>query len=185
MNAWLWASLVVLVAGVAPSLALASTGTAMSRLVGLEAASSTTTVALLLLAQGFDRSSYVDVALLLALLSFTGTLVFTRLPGAVAVTPLIVMWLGVAAVVAAALGLLLVRDPADRLHLPSPMNTIGSVLVVLAVAVETGWGRAAVKDLLIALLLVGGGTVAASATAQAMRSGPSSGDPYGDESGEG
>jgi multisubunit Na+/H+ antiporter MnhF subunit len=81
VNAWLWAALVLLVGGVGPTLFLASTGTAMGRLVGLEACSSLTTLALLLLAQGFNRTSYVDAALVLAVLSFTGTLVFTRFLG--------------------------------------------------------------------------------------------------------
>jgi multisubunit Na+/H+ antiporter MnhF subunit len=81
VNAWLWAAFVLLVAGVAPTLFLAGTGTAMSRLVGLEACSTLTTLTLLLLAEGFNRTSYVDVALVLAVLSFTGTLVFTRFLG--------------------------------------------------------------------------------------------------------
>jgi multicomponent Na+:H+ antiporter subunit F len=81
VNAWLWAALVVLVGGVAPALLLAGTGEALSRLVGLQACGTLTTIVLLLLAQGFDRSSYVDVALVLAVLSSTGTLVFTRFLG--------------------------------------------------------------------------------------------------------
>jgi multisubunit Na+/H+ antiporter MnhF subunit len=34
---------------------------------------------LLVLAMGYARTSYLDVALVLAVLAFTGTLVFTRL----------------------------------------------------------------------------------------------------------
>jgi multisubunit Na+/H+ antiporter MnhF subunit len=81
VNAWLWAAFAVLVGGVAPALVLTGTGSAVNRLVGLEACSTLATVALLLLAQGFARSSYVDVALVLAVLSFTGTIVFTRVVG--------------------------------------------------------------------------------------------------------
>lgn len=81
MNAWLWAAAALMVLGVAPALLLASTGSAMSRLVGLEVASSLVVVALLLLAQGYGRTSYVDVALVLSVLSFTGTLVFVRFLG--------------------------------------------------------------------------------------------------------
>jgi len=81
VNAWLWAAAAVMAFGVAPTLLLASMGTAMSRLVGLEAASSLCVVALLLLAQGYGRTSYVDVAVVLAVLSFTGTLVFVRFLG--------------------------------------------------------------------------------------------------------
>jgi multisubunit Na+/H+ antiporter MnhG subunit len=85
------------------------------------------------------------------------------------VTALILLWAGVVVSVCAALGMLLVRDPADRLHLTSPLNTLGATLVAVAVAVETGWGRAAVKDLVIGLLLLGTGAVVSAATGQAIR----------------
>lgn len=88
------------------------------------------------------------------------------------------LWCGVVVAVCSAVGMLLLRDPADRLHLTAPLNTAAGVLVPLAVAVQTGWGRAAVKDVFIALLLVGSGAVVTAATGQAMRS-ANTGDPYG------
>jgi multisubunit Na+/H+ antiporter MnhG subunit len=87
------------------------------------------------------------------------------------VTALVLMWAGVGVCVCAALGMLLVRDPADRLHLTSPLNTVGGTLVAVAVAVQTGWGRAAVKDVFIGLLLLGTGAVVSAATGQALRAG--------------
>ena len=50
----------------------------MSRLVGLEAGSVMAVIVLLLLAEGFHRQPFVDVALTLALLSFGAGLVFAR-----------------------------------------------------------------------------------------------------------
>jgi multicomponent Na+:H+ antiporter subunit G len=89
------------------------------------------------------------------------------------------LWVGVGIAVCSALGMLLLRDPADRLHLTAPLNTLAAVLIALAVAVQTGWGRQALKDLFIALLLLGSGAVVTAATGQAMRAGSPSGDPYG------
>jgi multisubunit Na+/H+ antiporter MnhF subunit len=78
VNAWLWAATVLAVAGLAPCLVVTVRSGALERLVGLELAGVVATVVLLLLAQGFGRSSYVDLALVLALLSFAGSLVFAR-----------------------------------------------------------------------------------------------------------
>jgi len=47
----------------------------------VEIGSVVTTVVLLLLSQGFARPAYVDVALLLAVLSMAGSLVFARFLG--------------------------------------------------------------------------------------------------------
>jgi multicomponent Na+:H+ antiporter subunit F len=56
-------------------------GTPMDRLVGLEALTVVATCVLLLLSDSFGRSVYVDVALVLALLAFAGSLVFARFLG--------------------------------------------------------------------------------------------------------
>jgi multisubunit Na+/H+ antiporter MnhF subunit len=78
MNVWLWAATVLLVAGMAPCLMVTLRSDVLERLVGLELAGVVATVVLLLLAQGLDRSSYIDLALVLSLLSFAGSLVFAR-----------------------------------------------------------------------------------------------------------
>jgi multisubunit Na+/H+ antiporter MnhF subunit len=78
MNAWLWAATVLMVAGTAPCLMVTKRADALERLVGLELAGVVTTLVLLLLAQGLGRSSYIDLALVLSLLSFAGSLVFAR-----------------------------------------------------------------------------------------------------------
>ncbi|SEK46554.1 MrpF/PhaF family protein [Streptacidiphilus jiangxiensis] len=79
MNAWLLAALLLLPLGLGPCVWVACRGSAPQRLAGANLATVMTTVLFLLLAQGFSRSSYVDLALVLAVLGPAGTLVFTRL----------------------------------------------------------------------------------------------------------
>lgn len=81
MNAWLWAAMALMVTGLLPALVVSLRGEQVERLVGLEVGGVVTSLVLLLLAQGYARSSYVDVALLLALLSFAGSMVFARFLG--------------------------------------------------------------------------------------------------------
>jgi multicomponent Na+:H+ antiporter subunit F len=81
VNCWLWAALAMLVLPVVPALTVASRGTALDRLLGLELLSAALVLVFLVLAQGYARSSYLDVSLVLAVLSFTGALVYTRLLG--------------------------------------------------------------------------------------------------------
>ena len=81
MNAYLTAAGIIMVVGLLPALFVAARGDELARLIGLELASALTTIVLLLLAQGYHRSSYADLALVLAVLSTAGTLVFVRLFG--------------------------------------------------------------------------------------------------------
>ncbi|MFI2612663.1 monovalent cation/H+ antiporter complex subunit F [Kitasatospora sp. NPDC018619] len=78
MNAWLLAAAVLAVGALAPCLLLGLSGRTQRRLAGLNLAAVATSVVLLLLAQGFGRPSYTDLALDLAVLAPAGTLVFTR-----------------------------------------------------------------------------------------------------------
>jgi multisubunit Na+/H+ antiporter MnhF subunit len=71
---------VVLVLGLAPCGWVASRATtAVPRLIAANLAGTLACSVLLLLAQGYGRTSYVDLALVAALLAPVGTLVFTRL----------------------------------------------------------------------------------------------------------
>ena len=79
MNAWLCAASVLIVLGLAPCTWAIFRGPASHRLAGASLASVLTTVLFLLLAQGFGRTSYTDLALVLGVLGPAGTLVFTRL----------------------------------------------------------------------------------------------------------
>jgi multisubunit Na+/H+ antiporter MnhF subunit len=81
MNGWEVAAMALLVGGLAPALVLAARGGPVDRLVGLALASSVGTLTLLVMIQGNGQSSYLIVPLVLVLLSFAGTLVYTRLLG--------------------------------------------------------------------------------------------------------
>ncbi|HEX3647178.1 MAG TPA: monovalent cation/H+ antiporter complex subunit F [Pseudonocardiaceae bacterium] len=76
---WLVAAGVLLIGGVLPAGVVACRGSAPRRLVGLELASATAALLMLVLCQAFGQSGYLIVPLVLALLSFVGTLVYTRL----------------------------------------------------------------------------------------------------------
>jgi multisubunit Na+/H+ antiporter MnhF subunit len=78
MNAWLMAATALLTGLVPLGVVVVASGSAVDRLVALELAGDVDAVILLLLAEGFHRSSYADLALVLALLSFAGSLVFAR-----------------------------------------------------------------------------------------------------------
>ncbi len=77
MNVWLWAAGVMLLCLIPCGIACLR-GDAVNRLVGLELAGLIATLILLLLAEGFHRAPFTDLALALALLSFGGGLVFAR-----------------------------------------------------------------------------------------------------------
>jgi multicomponent Na+:H+ antiporter subunit F len=77
VNAWLWAAAATLLVLV-PCAARALRGTTFDRMLGLQLGGTVTTLALVMLGQGFDRSIYYDLALVFGVLTFVGTLVFVR-----------------------------------------------------------------------------------------------------------
>lgn len=77
MNAWLLAA-TILLAALAPLGLVAFRGTPLEGLVALELAGTVVTVVFVLLAQGFHRGIYVDLALVLAALQLVGGLAFAR-----------------------------------------------------------------------------------------------------------
>ena len=77
MTGWLVAAAVVLVALLATGL-FVSRGPVADRLVGLELGGVLSTLALVLLAEGFNRDIYFDLAVVLAAVTFTSSLVFVR-----------------------------------------------------------------------------------------------------------
>ncbi len=80
MNVWLVAATVLLL-GLVPCGWVLLRGQLLDALVALELASTVATVVLLLLAEGFHRSSYFTVPLVLAAMSFVGALIFVRFFG--------------------------------------------------------------------------------------------------------
>jgi multisubunit Na+/H+ antiporter MnhF subunit len=79
MNAWLLGSVVLLVGGLAPAGWMAARGSPLDRLIGLEMGSVVAGLELMLFSQAENEPQYLIVPLVLALLSFAGTLVYVRL----------------------------------------------------------------------------------------------------------
>ena len=77
MNIWLLAAAILLL-GIVPCGIVCLRRSPVEALVGLEAATVVLVLVLLALAVGFDRSFFVDVALVMVVLSFAGGMVFAR-----------------------------------------------------------------------------------------------------------
>jgi monovalent cation/proton antiporter MnhG/PhaG subunit len=77
--------------------------------------------------------------------------------------------LGIAVTWLSCLGVLLMRDPYDRLHYTAPAAALAPVLIAAAVVVEEGLSAAGIKAVLIAIVLVGTNPVLGHATARAAR----------------
>ncbi|WDM10671.1 hypothetical protein J3S85_03345 [Streptomyces lavenduligriseus] len=145
MNGWNLAAAVLLGAGGTAALWGITTGPAARRVIAQNMTTSVVCPALLLLSQGYGRPAYVDLALLLALLGPVGTLVFARL---------------------------LSGDLADgrpgAWGLTWTAAGAGAV-VVTALCVAAGPGRALVKLLVTGALLIGGNVIASRALAGGFR----------------
>ena len=77
MNEWLWAASAMF-GLLVPCALIAARGSIVDRLLGLELAAPITSLALLVVSEGFDRSIYFDLALVYAVASFVTTLVVVR-----------------------------------------------------------------------------------------------------------
>jgi multisubunit Na+/H+ antiporter MnhF subunit len=116
-----------------------ATGPLPRRLVAQNLTTSVVCPGLLLLSQGYQRTSYVDLALLMALLGPVGTLVFARtLAGELA-------------------------GERPRAWTLTWAAAGAGAVVVIALCVATGPGRAMVKLLVIGALLIGGNVIASRA----------------------
>ncbi|MER7835006.1 monovalent cation/H+ antiporter complex subunit F [Streptomyces sp. NPDC096040] len=145
MNGWILAATVLLGGGAGTALWAVATGPLSRRVVAQNLATSAVCPSLLLLAQGYGRTSYVDLALLLALLGPVGTLVFARL-----------------------LADDLAAERPSAWGLTWTAAGVGAVVVLVLCAV-TGPGRAMVKLLVIGALLIGGNVVASRALSGGLR----------------
>lgn len=139
MNGWLLAAAVVLGGGVGATLWGVATGPLRRRVVAQNLSTALVCPGVLLLAQGYDRPSYVDLALVLALLGPVGTLVFARL-----------------------LTDELAADPPRARGITWAAAGLGAG-VVLALCTAVGPSRAMAKLLLVGALLIGGNIVASRA----------------------
>jgi len=80
VNVWLWGATALLL-GLIPCAWVALRASRIDALVGLQTAGTITTLTLVLLSQGFERASYMGVALALPFLGFVGTLLISRFMG--------------------------------------------------------------------------------------------------------
>jgi multisubunit Na+/H+ antiporter MnhF subunit len=78
MNRWEIAALVI-IAALLPCLAVAALASAAAALAAVEVASVLAVTALMLLSEGFRRQPFVDLAVVLALVSTVGSLTFARM----------------------------------------------------------------------------------------------------------
>ena len=77
MNEWLWAAAVLTVA-LSALVVVAARRTLLEGLVALEAAGTTATLVLLLVAEGTHRQPFGDLAMILGVVSFAGALGYLR-----------------------------------------------------------------------------------------------------------
>jgi multisubunit Na+/H+ antiporter MnhF subunit len=78
MNEWLLAAAVLLVGGLVPLAIAAATADAMSGAVALNLGGPVTALILLLLSEGLHRQPFVDLAVVLAVVSFAGSVIVAR-----------------------------------------------------------------------------------------------------------
>lgn len=98
------------------------------------------------------------------------------------VVALVLLVAGCAVLLLAAAGLLALPRPYARLHALSVAGTLGAPLVALALAVDTGPGRAAVKLLVIGAVLAFGGAATGAAVCRATATvDPGTGEPDASE----
>jgi multisubunit Na+/H+ antiporter MnhF subunit len=78
MNEWEIAA-TVLTAAILPCVGVCMFASAAAALAALEVAGTLATTALIVLSEGFHRQPFIDLALILAVLSVVGSLAFARL----------------------------------------------------------------------------------------------------------
>ena len=78
MNRWEIAALVI-IAATLPCVGVAALASAAAALAAVEVASVLAVTALMLLSQGFQRQPFVDLAVVLAIMSTVGSLTFARM----------------------------------------------------------------------------------------------------------
>jgi len=138
VNGWLAAACALLLAGFLPALLGVCTGPLRRRVLAQNLATVLAALVMLLLAQGYQRPSYTDMALVLAVLGPVGTLVYERLLSDE------------------------LRAARPRPRVTRAMTVLGVApvpLVVIPVCAAATWGRTTLKLLFIGGLLVAGSTL--------------------------
>ena len=79
----------------------------------------------------------------------------------------ILLGLGVFIELLCAVGMLVMRNPFDRLHYLAPATSIGPLLIAAAVLVAESDAQAKIKSVLVAVVLLATGPILTHATARA------------------
>jgi monovalent cation/proton antiporter MnhG/PhaG subunit len=75
---------------------------------------------------------------------------------------------GVAAQLICCLGMLMAKDPFDKLHLQSPAALLGPGLIAIAISLDAGFSGAALKALIAAAFIAATNPVVCFVTARAL-----------------
>ncbi|MHB1929647.1 MAG: cation:proton antiporter [Acidimicrobiales bacterium] len=86
-----------------------------------------------------------------------------------AVLVYVLLALAVLLTAASSLGVVVMRDPLQKLHYVTPAALAAPILVALAVTVHEGWDEATTETWLTVLFMATTGPVLAHATARAIR----------------
>jgi len=81
----------------------------------------------------------------------------------------VLLAVGVGVAVAATAGVLLMRNPLDRLHYVTPVSVVSAVVLAVAVVVKESFDARGLKAILVAVTLLFLGPVLTQATARAAR----------------
>lgn len=76
---------------------------------------------------------------------------------------------GIAAVLLSCIGVLVMPNVFDKLHLTAPATTIGALAIALAIVVKEGWDPSSLKAMIVFILLFVTNPVLTHATARAAR----------------
>lgn len=79
----------------------------------------------------------------------------------------VLLGLGVSIELLCAVGILVVRNPFDRLHYLAPATTLGPLAIAAAVLVAESDAQAKIKSVLVAVVLLATGPILTHATARA------------------
>jgi multicomponent Na+:H+ antiporter subunit G len=79
----------------------------------------------------------------------------------------VLLGLGVLIELLCAVGVLVMRNPFDRLHYLAPATSLGPLAIAAAILVAESDGQAKIKSVLVALVLLATGPILTHATARA------------------
>ena len=81
----------------------------------------------------------------------------------------VLLWVGVVTVFLCCIGVLITRDVFQRMHYLSVVATVSAACILVAVALQEGWGQAFIKTALVFTVLLFINAVLTHATSRAAR----------------